>query len=129
MDATGTRRLSAPRKPAPKIVVGRRTTIAFSVLATPFTLVVLPPPRRGLYYMKLLPAGLLPKDFGLSPALCGSQVTTEVKAALRLNRLTTDGRINVSSERGWSRWGEVGSVEAAEAAVAWRAPSLTCGRS
>ncbi len=85
-----------------------------------FTLVVLLAlVAAGLYYMKLLPAGLLPKDFGpFRQRLEEAKLTTEVKAALRLNRITTDGRIDVSSEEGVvTLRGEVGSAEAAEAAV------------
>lgn len=85
-----------------------------------FTLVVLLALlAAGLYYLKLLPAGLLPTDLGpFRQRLAEARLTTEVKAALRLNRLTTDGRIDVSSEEGVvTLRGDVGSVEAAEAAV------------
>ena len=85
-----------------------------------FTLVVLLAlVAAGLYYMKLLPAGLLPRDLGpFRQRLQEAKLSTAVKAALRLNRLTTDGRIDVSSEEGVvTLRGEVGSTEAAEAAV------------
>jgi osmotically-inducible protein OsmY len=90
------------------------------VLRRLFTLVVLLAlVAAGLYYMKWLPAGLLPKDFGpFRQRFQQAKLTTEVKAALRLNRITTDGRIDVSSEEGVvTLRGEVGSAEAAEAAV------------
>jgi osmotically-inducible protein OsmY len=73
----------------------------------------------GLYYLKLLPAGFVPKDLGFfGQRLQEARLTTAVKAALRLNRLTTDGRIDVSSEEGVvTLRGEVGSGAAAEAAA------------
>jgi osmotically-inducible protein OsmY len=85
-----------------------------------FTLVVLLALlAAGLYYLKLLPAGLVPKDLGLfGQRLEETRLTASVKAALRLNRLTRDGRVDVSSEEGVvTLRGEVGSGEAAEAAA------------
>lgn len=85
-----------------------------------FTLVVLLAlVAAGLYYLKLLPAGLLPKDLGIFGQRLGeAKLTAAVKAALRLNRLTRDGRVEVSSEEGVvTLRGEVGSGEAAEAAA------------
>ncbi len=72
----------------------------------------------GLYYSKLLPRGLLWKDLGpVAQRLEEAKVTGAVKAALRLNRLTKDGGIDVSSEDGVvTLRGEVGSDEAREAA-------------
>jgi len=90
------------------------------VLRRLFTLVVLLALlAAGLYYLKLLPAGLVPKDLGLfGQRLEETKLTASVKAALRLNRLTKDGRVDVSSEEGVvTLRGEVGSGEAAEAAA------------
>ena len=72
----------------------------------------------GLYYLKLLPAGYLPKDLGfLGQRFEETRLTAAVKAALRLNRLTNDSRLDVSSEEGVvTLRGEVGTGEAAEAA-------------
>ncbi len=73
----------------------------------------------GLAYFKLLPAGLLPRNLGLlGQRIDEARLTGAVKAALRLNRLTTDGQVEVSSEEGVvTLRGEVGSGEAAEAAA------------
>jgi osmotically-inducible protein OsmY len=72
----------------------------------------------GLYYSKLLPKGFLPKNLGpVARHLEEAKVTGAVKAALRLNRLTKDGGIDVSSEDGVvTLRGEVGSEEARQAA-------------
>ncbi len=71
----------------------------------------------GLYYSKLLPKGF-PKSLGpVAQRLEEAKVTGVVKAALRLNRLTKDGAIDVSSEEGIvTLRGEVGSEEARQAA-------------
>jgi len=73
----------------------------------------------GLYYSKLLPVGLLPT--GLRPLgqrLEEARLTATVRTALRLNRLTKDSRLEVSSEEGVvTLRGEVGSDEAAEVAA------------
>ena len=73
----------------------------------------------GLLYFKLLPAGLLPRNLGLlGQRLEEAKLTGAVKAALRLNRLTSEGQVDVSSEDGVvTLRGEVGSGEAAEAAA------------
>ena len=85
-----------------------------------FTLVVLLVlVAAGLIYFKLLPAGLLPKNLGLlGQRLEEAKLTGTVRTALRLNRLTSDGQVDVSSEEGVvTLRGEVGSAEAAEAAA------------
>jgi len=72
----------------------------------------------GLYYSNLLPAGILPgKLEGIGQHLEDAKVTGSVKAALRLNRHTRSGRIDVSSEdEVVTLRGEVGSDEARTAA-------------
>jgi osmotically-inducible protein OsmY len=73
----------------------------------------------GLYSMKLLPGGFLSK--GLAPLeqrFEEAKLTAAVRAALRLNRLTRDGRIEVSSEEGVvTLRGEVASDETRETAA------------
>ena len=73
----------------------------------------------GLLYFKLLPAGLLPKNLGLlGQRFEEAKLTGAVRTALRLNRLTSGGQVDVSSEEGVvTLRGEVGSGEAAEAAA------------
>jgi osmotically-inducible protein OsmY len=90
------------------------------VLRRLFTLVVLLVlVAAGLIYFKLVPAGLLPKNLGLlGQRLEEAKLTGTVRTALRLNRLTKDGQVDVSSEEGVvTLRGEVGSGEAAEAAA------------
>lgn len=72
----------------------------------------------ALYYSKLLPRDFLPRGLGpVAQRLEEAKVTGAVKAALRLNRLTKDGAIDVSSEDGVvTLRGEVGSEEARQAA-------------
>ncbi len=72
----------------------------------------------ALYYSRLVPRSFLPGGLGpVAQRLEEAKVTGAVKAALRLNRLTKDGAIDVSSEDGVvTLRGEVGSDEARQAA-------------
>src|SRR5260370_428850 len=72
----------------------------------------------ALYYSRLLPRSFLSRGLGpVAQRLEEAKVTGAVKAALRLNRLTKDGAIDVSSEDGVvTLRGEVGSDEARQAA-------------
>lgn len=72
----------------------------------------------ALYYSRLLPRSFLRGGLGpVAQRLEEAKVTGAVKAALRLNRFTNDGAIDVSSEDGVvTLRGEVGSDEARQAA-------------
>jgi len=72
----------------------------------------------ALYYSGLLPRNFLPRGLGpMAHRLGEAKVTAAVKAALRLNRLTKDAAIDVSSEDGVvTLRGEVGSDEAQKSA-------------
>src|SRR5260370_458550 len=72
----------------------------------------------ALYYSRLLPRNFLPRGLGpVAQRLEEAKVTGAVKAALRLNRLTKDGAIDVSTVDGVvTLRGEVGSDDARQSA-------------